>query len=134
MRITDKMKMQITTLSDLKATANKMTERYRNGLKELYTLFLKENGLDGYICHKANVGCGEQSRAVLYVKQWDNDNIEIRYKLTNDVHDMDKDYPACSRNTTDPIKIMQEILDNYVPYEKQFTNKDDNVKVEDTKK
>lgn len=116
MGITDIMKMRIATLNDFKATADKMAERYRDGLKELYTLFLKENSLDGYICHKANVGCGEQSRAVLYIRQWDNGNVEIRYELANDVHDMDRDYPACSRNTTDPIKIMQEILDNYVPY------------------
>ena len=116
MAITEAMKIRATSLNAIRVDAETAARVYREGLKELYTQFLKENGLDDYICHKANIGNGEQARAVLYVKEWDNGNIEIRYKLANDVRDMDRDYPACSRYTTDPVKVMQEIFDNYVPY------------------
>lgn len=116
MAITEAMRIRATSLNAIRVDAKTAAKVYREGLKELYTQFLKENSLDDYICHKANVDNGEQARAVLYVKEWDNGNIEIRYKLANDVRDMDRDYPACSRYTTDPVKVMQEIFDNYVPY------------------
>lgn len=116
MAITEAMKIRAENINNFKIQAEQAIRLYKEGLKELYAQFLKENGLDEYICHKANVGNGEQARAVLYVKEWDNGNIEIRYKLANDVRDMDRDYPACSRYTTDPVKVMQEIFDNYVPY------------------
>lgn len=123
MAITEEMKEKVVSLNGIKASAETAIKTYRTGLKELYKQFLKENGLDGYICHKANIGTGEQARAVLYVKEWEGDftniwNVEIRYKLANDVRDMDRDYPACCRYTTSPLDIMNEILQNYVPYER----------------
>lgn len=116
MAITEALKTEAKSLRTLKEQADETMKQYREGLKNLYELFLKKNGLHGYICHKANVGIGEQARAVLYVKEWSNGNIEIRYQLANEVHDMENDYPACCRHTTDPVEVMQEILNNYVPY------------------
>lgn len=117
MAITEAMKIRATSLNAIKIDAETAARVYREGLKELYTQFLKENGLDDYICHKANLECkGERVKALLYVKEWGNGSIEVRYKLANKEDVGDSDYPACCRLTTDPVKVMQEILDNYVPY------------------
>lgn len=117
MAITEAMKIRAENINNFKTQAEQAIRLYKEGLKELYTQFLKENGLDDYICHKANLECkGERVKALLYVKEWDNGGIEVRYKLTNKEDVGDSDYPACCRFTTDPIKVMQEILDNYVPY------------------
>lgn len=117
MAITEAMRIRATSLNAIRIDAETAARVYREGLKELYTQFLKENGLDDYICHKANLECkGERVKALLYVKEWDNGGIEVRYKLANKEDVGDSDYPACCRYTTDPVKVMQELLDNYVPY------------------
>lgn len=123
--ITETIKERVASLSAIRANAETSMETYTEGMKELYHQFLKDNGLDGYICHKSNLECkGERVKAFLYVNEQDNGNIEIRYKLANKEYADDSDYSACSRLTTDPVKVMQEILDNYVPYY-SFKNRDD---------
>ena len=120
MAITEAMKMRAENINNFKIQAEQTMKLYKEGLKELYKQFLKENGLDDYVCHKANLEHkGERVKAFLYIKEWDNGNtnaVEIRYKLANEEDVGDSDYHACSRFTTDPVKVMQEILDNYVPY------------------
>lgn len=115
--ITEAIKERVASLSAIRADAETAMKTYSEGMKDVYKQFLKENRLDGYICHKANLECkGERVKAFLYVKEYDNGNVEIRYTLANEEYSDDIDDLACSRFTTDPVKVMQEILDNYVPY------------------
>lgn len=98
-------------LTQMKQSIDIASNAYTEGLAELYTQFLKENGLDGPVRRKGGFNIGY----ALFVKVWNDNNVEICCRSLGNP-DMDVFYPAYSGRSKDPISIMMQLLDDYIPY------------------
>lgn len=114
MGITREMENKARVLAMVKAKTEAERKKRAEGLEELYTQFLKENALDGYVRLKTYPAV-PRSKAHLFVKIWDDGYVEIRLKF--EIQAMD--HCACECDAADPLQVMQEILEQYVPFEKE---------------
>lgn len=110
-------------LTQMKQSIDIASKAYTEGLAELYTQFLKENGLNGPVRLKG----GFNIHYKLFVKVWDDNNVEICCRCLGNP-DTDVFYPAYNGRSKDPIVVMMQILEDYIPYTEDTEGEQDEKK------